>query len=463
MNQPAVREYTRADRIAGPILVVEGVKDAGYGELVEVIPPDAPPSLGQVLEVGEDRAVVQLFGESHGLNPPELRVRFRGHPALANVGREMLGRIFDGLGRPLDDLPEPRAEARVNAAGAALNPSARLYPERHIETGISAIDGMNTLVRGQKLPVFSGNGLPHNEIAGQIARQARTQGEEEFAIIFAAMGVSHEVAETFRRTLEESGAINQAALFLNLADDPAVERIMTPRMALSLAEFLAFERDTHVLVLLTDMTNYGEALREVSNRRGEVPTRKGYPGYLYSDLAQLYERCGRAEGREGTITVMPMLTMPNDDMTHPIPDLTGYITEGQIVLGRDLNRQGIYPPIDVLPSLSRLMKDGIGDGETREDHQDVSNQLYAAYSEVQEARNLAQIIGEEDLPQRERTYLRFGEAFENRFLTQGRDEARSVEQTLERAWDVLSLLPQEELTRVSDEQIGRYYADEEAE
>jgi V/A-type H+-transporting ATPase subunit B len=457
MSQLAVREYAGADRVQGPLLVIEGAGDVGYRDLAEVIRPDGSVLLGQVLEVSEQRAVVQLFGESHGLNPRAVRVRFRGHPLLAPLSREMLGRVFDGLGRPLDGLPRPVAEARVDVNGAALNPRARSYPRSHIQTGISALDGMNTLVRGQKLPIFSGNGLPHDDIAAQIARQARVGESETFALIFAALGVSHDTAEGFRRTLEESGAINKAALFLSLADDPAVERIITPRIALSLAEFLAFEHDMHVLVLLTDMTNYGEALREVSNRRGEVPTRKGYPGYLYSDLASLYERCGRVVDRDGTITIMPLLTMPNDDITHPIPDLTGYITEGQIVLDRELNRRGIYPPVDVLPSLSRLMKDGIGEGETRGDHKNVSSQLYAAYSEVQSARSLAQIIGEEDLPEREKSYLRFGEAFEHQFLSQGRFEERDVAQTLDLGWQILTKLPKGELTRVDEEEIERYY------
>lgn len=458
MKPLAIREYRGADRLQGPILIIEGEGDYRYRELAEIVTPEGGMRLGQVLEVSEKRAVVQLFEESHGLDPPELRIRFRGRPLQAPVAREMLGRVFDGLGRPIDGLPAPIAEDRVDVSGAALNPSARNYPRSHIETGISAIDGMNTLVRGQKLPIFSGNGLPHNEIAAQIARQARIAGEEsQFVIIFAAMGVSHDAAQRFQGELEESGAIDQAALFLNLADDPAVERIITPRVALSLAEFLAFRHDMHVLVLLTDMTNYGEALREISNRRGEVPTRKGFPGYLYSDLAQIYERCGRVQGCEGSITIMPVLTMPNDDITHPIPDLTGYITEGQIVLSRDLHRRGIYPPIKVLPSLSRLMKDGIGEGETRQDHQDLANQLYAAYTEVQNARNMAQIIGEEDLPEREKNYLRFGEEFEERFLTQGRYQARDVRETLDLGWQVLSELPKEELTRVTEEQINEHY------
>jgi V/A-type H+-transporting ATPase subunit B len=443
-------------------LIVEGAGDARYGELAEILPPDRDPILAQVLEVAEQRAVVQLFGENHGLNPSELRVRFRGHPLQALVGREMLGRVFDGLGRPIDGLPAPIPAARVDANGSALNPSARLYPRSHIETGISSIDGLNTLVRGQKLPIFSGSGLPHDDIAAQIATQASVAGESgSFAIVFAALGVSHDSAQQFRRSLQEAGAVERSALYLNLADDPAVERLMTPRIALSLAEHLAFEEDMHVLVILTDMTNYGEALREVSNRRGEVPTRKGYPGYLYSDLAQLYERCGRAEGHDGTITVMPVLTMPNDDITHPIPDLTGYITEGQIVLGRELNRKGVYPPVRILPSLSRLMKDGIGEDETREDHQDLSTQLYVAYAEVRDARGLAQIIGEEDLPERRKRYLRFGQVFENRFLSQGRNQRRTMEETLDLGWEVLSALPRDELTRVTTAEIETHYREEE--
>lgn len=462
MNYLPVREYTGASQLTGPILIIEGADDVRYSEFAEIITPDGQVLRGQVLEASDERAVVQMFGESHGLNPPDLTVRFRGRPLLAPVSREMLGRVFDGLGEPRDGYPAPVPEDRVDVNGTPMNPSARNYPRSHIETGISAIDGMNTLVRGQKLPIFSGNGLPHNDIASQIATQARITGEEaEFEIIFVALGVSHDVAEDFRSTLEETGAINNAALFLNLADDPAMERVITPRMALSLAEFLAYQHDMHLLVIMTDMTNYGEALREISNRRGEVPTRKGFPGYLYSDLAALYERCRRAEGHEGSITLMPILTMPNDDITHPIPDLTGYITEGQIVLSRDLNRNGIYPPINVLSSLSRLMKDGIGKGETRADHQDVSNQLYATYSELQNARNLAQIIGEEDLPEQQKLYLKFGEAFENRFVNQGAQEARTVQETLDLGWEILSILPRDELTRVTEDQLDTYYSSDE--
>ncbi len=465
MNQPptstAIREYTGVDHLEGPLMIIESASDVAYDEVAEIIAPDGSVRLGKVLEVGEQRAVVEIFGLSDGLHPPDLRVRFRGRPLRVPVAREMLGRIFDGLGRPRDGLPRPIAEERVDVNGAPLNPAARVYPRSYIETGISAIDGMNTLVRGQKLPIFSGNGLPHNEMAAQIARQAHiAEEDEDFAIMFVALGVSYDTAERFQRTLTESGALNQAALFLNLADDPPIERTITPRVGLSLAEFLAFQHDMHVLVILTDMTNYGEALRELSNRREEVPTRKGYPGYLYSDLARLYERCGRVQGSSGSITVVPILTMPNDDITHPIPDLTGYITEGQLVLSRELARQDIYPPIDVLASLSRLMKDGIGEGQTRADHPNLSNQLYTAYTEAQNARALADIIGEADLPSREQAYLEFGEAFEQQFLAQGQTESRSIVETLDLGWKVLSLLPREELTRVSQEEIAHYYPED---
>ncbi len=453
-----VREYLGADRIEGPLLVVEGAGDAAYGEVVEVIARDGSVRLGRVLEAGEQQIVVELWGESAGLRPHEVRVRLRGRPFQVPVAREMLGRVLDGLGRPRDGLPPPVAEARVDVHGAPLNPTARAYPRDFIETGISAIDGMNTLVRGQKLPLFSGSGLPHNELAAQIARQARIAEEaERFAIVFVALGVSHDTADFFYHSFAASGTLGQAALFLNLADDPAMERIITPRVALSLAEFLAFEHDYHVLVILTDMTNYAEALRELASRRNEVPSRKGYPGYLYSDLASIYERCGRVVGHRGSITQMPVLTMPSDDITHPVPDLTGYITEGQIVLSRELHRQGIYPPIDVLPSLSRLMKDGIGEGRTRVDHPHLANQLYAAYAHVQQVRALATIIGEEALSRTDKAYLAFGEAFEQRFVAQGRDEARGITETLDLGWEVLSLLPASELTRVSREELETHY------
>jgi V/A-type H+-transporting ATPase subunit B len=454
----AMREYAGADYLEGPLVIIEGASDAAYNEVVEVIAPDGATRLGQVLDVSEERAVVELWGDTAGLHPPDLRVRLRGHPLQVPVAREMLGRVFDGLGRPLDGLPAPIAEDRVYAHGSPLNPAARAYPHAYIQTGISTIDGLNTLVRGQKLPIFSGGGLPHNELAAQIARQAQTgEDQQKFAIVFVALGVPHETARNFQRSLTESGALNQAALFLNLADDPPVERTITPRVALSLAEFLAFQHEMQVLVIMTDITNYGEALRELSTRREEVPTRKGYPSYMYSDLASLFERCGRVRDRAGSITQMPVLTMPNDDITHPIPDLTGYITEGQIVLSRELYQKGIYPPISVLPSLSRLMDDGIGEGQTRADHPDLADQLYAAYARVQNVRNLADIIGEADLSSTDRDYMEFGDDFERRFVAQRHDEARTIIETLDLGWEALGRLPREELTRVSEEQIEEYY------
>lgn len=454
----AIREYLGADRIEGPILVVEGAGVAAFDELAEIITPSGATRLGRVIDASTERAIIELWGESSGLHPQEVRIRFHGRSLRAPVAREMLGRVFDGLGRPRDDLPAPLAEAYVDVNGAALNPIARVYPHNFIETGITAIDGMNTLVRGQKLPIFSGAGLPHNQLAAHLARQARVaSGAGQFAIIFVALGASHDTADFFQHSFAESGALNQTALFLNLADDPPAERIITPRLGLALAEHLAFTADYHVLVVLTDMTNYAEALRELASRRSEVPSRKGYPGYLYSDLASLYERCGHVNGRQGSITQVPILTMPNDDITHPVPDLTGYITEGQIVLSRDLHRQGIYPPIGVLPSLSRLMKDGIGEGRTRADHPHLADQLYAAYAHVQQVQSLAAIIGEEALSSVDRAYLQFGQAFETRFVAQGVDEARSVTETLDLGWDVLGKLPAEELTRVSAAELAVHY------
>ena len=456
-TQP-LRDYLWADRIEGPIIVVEGIGDAAYGEVVEVMTTDGPPRLGRVVDTGETQAVVELWGQSSGLRPHEVRLRFRGRSFRTPVAREMLGRVFDGLGRPRDGLPLPLAEDRVDVNGAALNPVARTYPQDFIQTGVSAIDGMNTLVRGQKLPIFSGSGLPHNELAAQIAHQAEiAEGEAEFAIIFVALGISHDTADFFQRAFVESGALSQTTLFLNLADDPPMERVITPRIALTLAEFLAFEQDIHVLVILTDMTNYAEALRELASRRNEVPSRKGYPGYLYSDLASLYERCGRVDGRSGSITQMPILTMPSDDITHPVPDLTGYITEGQIVLSRELHRQGIYPPISVLPSLSRLMKDGIGPGQTRDDHPHLASQLYASYAQVEQVRSLAAIIGDEALSSVDKMYLDFGQAFEARFVAQGLTEARTISETLELGWDVLSQLPAQELARVSEAELRAHF------
>ncbi len=452
-------DVERADRIDGPLLVIEGFGRAGYGELVEVHGPTGT-HLGEVLSAGADAAVVELWGDTTGLRARDLRVRFRGEALRLGVTREMLGRVFDGLGRPRDGLPAPVPEARLDVHGAPLNPAARDYPQDVIETGLSAVDGLNTLVRGQKLPIFSGAGLPHDELASQIALQARLTGGGEadaFAVVFVALGISHDTAAYFRERFAASGMLGRTALFLNLADDPPMERIVTPRAALTLAEHLAFEHGMHVLALMTDMTNYAEALRELSARKNEVPGRKGYPGYLYTDLAGLYERCGRARGRSGSLTQIPVLSMPGDDITHPIPDLTGYITEGQIVLSRALHRAGVYPPVDVPLSLSRLMKDGIGEGRTRDDHAEVAAQLFAAYARVREVRNLALIIGESALSTVDRTYLAFGTAFEHEVLAQGMDETRTIEATLERSWGALSRLPMEELQRVSYAQLTKHY------
>jgi V/A-type H+-transporting ATPase subunit B len=448
------RDFIGVDRIEGPIVVVEGDVGAAYGEMVEIMADDGSVRVGRVLDTSQARAVVELWRPSAGLRASQARIRFRGRPFEAPVAREMLGRVFDGLGGPRDELPPPLAEARVNVNGAPINPVARRYPHDFIQTGISAIDGMNTLVRGQKLPIFSGAGLPHNELAAQIARQARlAQQDEQFAIVFVSLGVTHDTANFFYNSFTDSGVLSQTALFLNLADDSPVERIITPRVGLSLAEHLAFEHDYHVLVVLTDMTNYAEALRELASRRDEVPSRKAYPGYLYSDLASLYERCGRVSEHSGSITQLPILTMPNDDITHPVPDLTGYITEGQIVLSRSLHRQGLYPPINVLPSLSRLMKDGIGPGLTRDDHPDLANQLYSSYARVQQVESLAAIIGQEALSSVDAAYLAFGRAFEQSFIGQRNDEDRSIAETLDLAWSVLAHLPSSELTRLQSDQI----------
>jgi len=453
-----MREYAGADRIEGPIVVAEGYGKAACGELIEVHADDGV-RLGQVLTTGEDLVVAELWSETAGLRPHQLLLRFRGETFHTGVSREMLGRVFDGLGRPRDGLPPPMAESRVEMHGAPLNPTARSNPQDFIETGISAIDGMNTVVRGQKLPIFSGAGLPHNELAAQIALQARIADESEtLAVVFVALGVSHDTAAYFQQRFEESGLLARTAVFLNLADESPLERIVTPRVALSLAEFLAFEHGYQVLVLMTDLTNYAEALREISSRRNEVPGRKAYPGYLYSDLAEIFERCGRVRGRPGSVTQIPILTMPGDDITHPVPDLTGYITEGQIVLSRALHREGIYPPIDVLPSLSRLMKNGIGERRTRADHPSWAAQLYASYARVQEIRAISVIIGETALTPVDRAYLEFGREFERRFLAQGAGQARSIVETLDTGWEILSLLPSGELTRINEADLRRYYS-----
>ncbi len=460
-----VNEVVGVSRVEGPIVIVESTGGVGYDDVVEIIDNQGKLRRGRVLEVGEDMAVVEVFAGTSGLTIDGTRIHFMGKTLQIPVAEEMLGRIFNGLGYPLDGGPMPLADHYADINGQPINPTARVYPRDYIQTGISTIDGLNTLLRGQKLPIFSGAGLPHDQLATQIVRQATLGAQvgeqaaqsEQFAIVFAAMGVKHDVADYFRGSFVESGALSRVAMFLNLADDPPVERLVTPRSALTLAEYLAFERQMPVLVVLTDMTNYCEALREISNTRGEVPSRKGYPGYLYSDLASLYERTGRIKQSQGSITQIPILTMPNDDITHPVPDLTGYITEGQIVLSRTLDHQGLYPPVAVLPSLSRLMKDGIGEGHTRPDHPHLASQLYAAYAHVQDVRALASVIGEEELYSVDRQYLAFGRAFEHQFVNQGANEDRSIERTLEIGWELISMLPKEELTRVSLDEIKKYY------
>ncbi len=451
-------EYQGAARIDGPLLFVDVRHPVGYDEVAEITDASGIRRVGRVLEVHEQRAVVQVFEGTSGLSNPGTRIRFMGDSLKLNVTRDMLGRVFDGLGRPVDDEPAPLSGDRRDINGEPMNPYARQMPRDFIQTGVSAIDGMNSLVRGQKLPVFSGNGLPHNQLAAQITRQARLLSENvEFAVVFAGMGVKHDVAQYFIKNFSDAGVLNKVAMFLSLADAPSIERLVTPRAALTLAEHLAFDHGMHILVILTDMTNYCESLREVAIAHGEIPARKGYPGYLYSDLASLYERAGRIKGREGSVTQVPILTMPSDDISHPVPDLTGYITEGQIVLDRELFQRGIYPPIAGLPSLSRLMKDGIGKGKTRDDHAHLASQLFAAYARVRQVRALAAVIGEEELPPLDKIYVKFGEAFERRFLGQEEYEDRTLEQTLERGWDIISILPREELHRLSDEELNQHY------
>ncbi len=450
------REYVGARRAKGPLLFVEDVSGVGYNERVEIVLPEGKTLNGRVLEISEDLAVIEVFEGTSGLAISDVRVRFTGRPFHMPVSREMLGRVFDGLGRPLDGGPPPVSEVERDVNGRPINPVARAYPQDFIQTGISAIDGMNTLVRGQKLPIFTLSGLPHNDLAGQIIQNARIADQEKFALVFAAIGVKHDVARRFQNLFEAGGATEQVVMFLNLADDPSIERLLTPRVALTMAEYLAFDMGKHVLVVMTDITNYGEALREVATAKGEIASRKGFPGYLYSDLASLYERAGRTYDGEGSITQMPILTMPNDDITHPLPDLTGYITEGQIVLDRDLDQKGIYPPINPLPSLSRLMNDGIGENKTREDHSSLASQLYAAYAQVRQIEKLAAIIGEEEISELDRLFLEFGDTFEKTFIAQGREEDRSIEDTLNLGWKCLSVLPEAELTRVKGEQIERY-------
>jgi len=451
-------EYTKVAEIKGPLMVIDGITKASFDELVEIETVDGERRLGKVLEVGFGKAIVQVFEGTTGLSITGTKAKFLGKTMEMPVSQELLGRVFDGLGRPNDNLPDPIADKFLDVNGEPMNPERREYPTSFIQTGVSVIDGMLTLVRGQKLPIFSGSGMPHNILAAQIARQAAVVGtKEDFAVVFAAIGVQYSEAQYFKRSLEESGALRRSVLFLNLADDPAIERIITPRVALTVAEYLAFDLGMHVLAILTDMTNYAEALREISAAREEVPVRKGYPGYLYTDLANNYERAGRIKGKNGSVTQVPILSMPADDITHPIPDLTGYITEGQIVLGRDLFRKGIYPPVDVLMSLSRLMKDGVGEGKTRSDHMEVGNQMYDCYSRAQEVRALSEIVGRAGLTGVDLKYLDAGDMFEQHFLKQAPDENRALDETLGRAWDVLSSLPEGELTKIKEKHVRQHY------
>ena len=452
-------EYLGLSSINGPLIALEGVQDAFYDEIVEFIIDGTERKIGRIVEIYEDRAVIQVFEGSENMSLKTTHTKLTGHPMEITLAPDMLGRTFNGIGQPIDDLGPLVSALKRDVNGLPLNPVRREYPRNYIHTGISAIDGLTTLIRGQKLPIFSGNGLPHDQLAAQIVKQASLgeDSDENFAIVFAAMGVKHDVADFFRNTFEESGVADHVAMFLNLANDPVVERLITPKVALTVAEYLAFEQNMHILVILTDMTSFAEAMREVSSSKGEIPSRKGYPGYLYSELATIYERAGIVKGVNGSVTQLPILTMPNDDITHPIPDLTGYITEGQIVLDRPLNGQSVYPPINILPSLSRLMKDGIGEGYTREDHQDLANQLFSAYAKVGDARNLASVIGEDELSPIDKKYLEFGKDFESRYIGQGPEENRSMEETLDLGWELLGRLPKEELDRVDTKILDKYY------
>lgn len=451
------KEYKTIKEVVGPLMLVEGVEGVKYNELVEIVQKDGGIRRGKVLEVERDRALVQLFENSQGLQIATSRAKFLGHSLELAVSEDMLGRVFDGMGNPRDGGAPIIAEKRMDINGEPINPAARDYPNEFIQTGVSAIDGLNTLVRGQKLPVFSMSGLPHAELAAQIARQARVlKSDEKFAVVFAAVGITYEEADYFIRDFQETGAITRTVLFTNLANDPAIERIATPRMALTAAEYLAYDLGMHVLVIITDITNYCEALREVSAARKEVPGRRGYPGYLYTDLASMYERAGRIRGKQGSITQIPILTMPEDDKTHPIPDLTGYITEGQIILSRELYKKGVTPPIDVLPSLSRLKDKGIGAGKTREDHADTMNQLFSAYARGKESKELAAILGEAALSDTDKLYAKFAEEFEKRYVSQGFIVNRSIEETLDLGWELLRILPRSELKRIKEQYIEKY-------
>ncbi len=452
-------EYLGLSEINGPLVVLEGVKDAFYDEIVTLTVEENEKKIGRIVEVYQDKAIIQVFEGTDEMSLKNTHTRLTGKPMEISVSEEMLGRVFDGVGQPIDGLEEIYSDDKRDVNGLPLNPVSREYPRNYIRTGISAIDCLTTLIRGQKLPIFSGNGLPHDQLAAQIVQQASLGGDsdEEFGIVFAAMGIKHDVADFFRKTFEENGAMDHVVMFMNLADDPVVERMITPKVALTTAEYLAYEKGMHILVILTDMTSFAEALREVSSSRGEIPSRKGYPGYLYSEFASLYERAGIVRGEKGSVTQIPILTMPNDDITHPIPDLTGYITEGQIVLERYLHQQEIYPPMNVLPSLSRLMKDGIGEGFTREDHQDLANQLFSSYAHVGEARALASVIGEDELSPADRKYIEFGTKFEHEFVNQEEEENRSILQTLKLGWELLRILPRDELDRIDTKILDKYY------
>ena len=456
-------EYLGLSNINGPLVVLEGVQEAFFDEIVEFVVEGNMKKMGRIVELDNERAVIQVFEGTENMSLQNTHTKLTGHPMEVPVSADMLGRTFNGVGVPVDGLGPILADERRNVNGLPLNPVKREYPRNYIRTGISAIDGLTTLIRGQKLPIFSGNGLPHDQLAAQIVKQASLgdDSDEEFAIVFGAMGVKHDVAEFFRKTFEESGVSDHVCMFLNLANDPVVERLITPKVALTVAEYLAFECNMHILVILTDMTSFAEAMREVSSSKGEIPSRKGYPGYLYSELAALYERAGIVQGISGSVTQIPILTMPNDDITHPIPDLTGYITEGQIVLDRGLNGQSVYPPINVLPSLSRLMKDGIGEGYTRADHQSVANQLFSCYAKVGDARALASVIGEDELSPLDKKYLEFGREFEKRFVGQDPHDNRNIVETLKIGWELLRMLPREELDRIDTKILDQYYRMEE--
>lgn len=452
-------EYMGFGEVNGPLVVLDGVSDCGYEEIAEITMDNGEKRLGQVIKVEGDKAVLQVFEGTTGISLVNSRSKLTGEPLKIPLSKEILGRVFNGIGRPIDGFGDVYPEKYESVTGRPINPVSREYPRNYIETGISAIDGLTTLIRGQKLPIFSGNGLSHDKLAVQIAKQAKIADDDgtEFAIVFGAIGVKHDVANYFKRAFAESGVLERVVMFLNLSNDPVIERIVTPHAALTAAEYLAFNHNMHILVILTDITSYAEALREISSSKGEIPSRKGFPGYLYSDLASLYERAGMIRGVKGSVTQIPILTMTNDDITHPIPDLTGYITEGQIVLDRKLLQQGVYPPVSVLPSLSRLMKDGIGEGYTREDHWDVANQLFAAYAKVQDVKALSSVIGEDELSETDKLYMKFGKEFENKFISQGFDESRSVIETLNLGWKLLSILPREELDRIDTKLLDKYY------